>query len=204
MGAFRNPNFIAEFTYRTKWNYYTMRILQERDAKKRREYEKELLRLEEEMRKRQYVIEDFYDVTQLLNSMIGLLIFPEQVAYDSLSKKEEDLEEQFPVLFECKSAEGAYSSNYVYLSGDQKGVPENDSPQNMLRHLRNAASHEQLSIFPENGRLSNGNEVIEAIVFQDEKRSGKYGDMKFQLRVPVGLLEPLLMEICDCILAQTK
>lgn len=34
MGAFKNPNFVAEFSYRTQWNYFTLRSLQETDPQK--------------------------------------------------------------------------------------------------------------------------------------------------------------------------
>ncbi len=202
MGAFRNPNFIAEFAYRTKWNYYTMRSLQENNWEKQRDYEKKLADLEKEMIDEGFYIDDFYDVTQLINSMIGLLIFPEQAGYDSLSNKSIDLEKQFPLLYECISEEGAFYSNYRYLKGDNDGDLENKSPQIILKHLRNAASHQEIGILPENGRLQNGKKSIIAVVFRDQRMS-KYGEMKFQLRIPVEKLEDLLIEISDCIIKLT-
>ena len=204
MGAFRNPNFMAEFAYRTKWNYYTMRTLQENDKIKQAEYERKLDTVKVDMRERGYIEEDFYEVTQLINSMIGLLIFPEQEGYEHLSKNENDLKGLFPTIYKCMHKEGAFYSNYVYLKGYMKGKPEKKNPQIILRHLRNAASHKQISIFPESGRLHDNSKVIKAVVFKDHYKTDTYGYMEFSLRVPVNDLEPMLMEICDCIIKMTR
>ena len=204
MGAFSNPNFIAEFAYRTKWNYYTMRSLQETDPEQLCEYERKLKNLKSEMIKEGFYIDDFYEVTQLINSMVGLLIFPEQAGYDSLSDVASDLEKQFPLLYECISDTSSFNSNYRYTSGDNDGDFENKSPRMILKHLRNAASHQRIGILPVNGRLQNGERKIFAVIFRDFRYDKNYGKMQFQLRVSVEKLEDLLVEISDCIIKLTK
>ena len=205
MGAFQNPNFVAEFTYRTKWNYYMMRTLHEKDKEKQSEYENKLKSVEREMESRNYEIDDFYEVTQLVNSMIGLLVFPEQIRYKFLSKREDDLKKQFPTIYKCIQQQGAFFSTYLYTEGYEAGKPENKSPECILRHMRNAVAHERMSIFPVNGRLRNGKTVIEAIKFKDYRKEDKrYKEMNFELTVPVNELEPMLMEICDSLLKMTR
>ena len=196
MGAFRNPNFVAEFAYRTKWNYYQLRCLQEEDNAKRVLLQNTLDKLEAEMKEHEYCLEDFYEITQLINSTIGLLIFPEQNGYENISDDPTQLPIQFPTLAKCTIGDPEFYSNYEY-----KREKESLSAKNILRHMRNAAAHNEIGIIPENGRLENGEEAIKKVRFHDFYRDKNY---EFIMTVKVEDLEDLLMEICDVLLKESR
>ena len=73
---------------------------------------------------------DGYEVTQLINSMIGLLIFPQQKYYEEFPEKypNDDIKKMF-----------AKSSEYKN---------EQENFKTMVRHLRNAVSHNNIEVIP--------------------------------------------------------
>lgn len=203
MGAFKNPNFVAEFSYRTQWNYFTLRSLQETDPQKTVSINNKIRELEEKMRSSGYEIADFFEVTQLINSLIGLLVFPEQAGYEYISNNPADLKEMLPLLYEyIENKPGRYKNTYREVI---RGVPfsqspdEYNSPRNILRHLRNAASHKEMGILPINGEIVEGRQQIQEVVFKDRKTKDRT-EQRFELRITVEDLEPLLLEIGDVLL----
>lgn len=227
MGAFTDPNFVKEFSYRTKINYYTM-LRDHSDNLIDRERAKDKIEIiKKEMLDRQYGVSGYYDVTQLINSLIGLLVFPEQMYFDCLSGDPRRLSMDFPVLNSLINKESyccTYKQNY-YNSSFEKCPSEKKSPVKVLNHLRNSVSHKHLMIRPLNSRFDKSN--IESIVFEDaclyewngQKWIPSFHDDSFReysgcsylnfrpeagkkiavfhLEVPVEDLEPILMEICD-------
>jgi len=49
MSGFKNPNFVTEFAYRTKVNYYNLRLLQEDDKEESARINNSLEKVKEEM-----------------------------------------------------------------------------------------------------------------------------------------------------------
>lgn len=203
MGAFKNPNFVAEFSYRTQWNYFMLRSLQETDPEKTAYINKKIQKLEEKMRSTGYEIADFFEVTQLINSLIGLLVFPEQAGYEYISNTPTDLKDMLPLLYEyIENKPGRYTNTYreVIRSVPFSQSPdEYNSPRNILRHLRNAASHKEMGILPVNGEIVKGRQRIQEIVFKDKKARDRI-EQHFELIIAVEDLEPLLLEIGDVLL----
>ena len=125
MGCLRDPNYVREFAYRTKLNFYRNMYLYGNNEE---EYSQKIEALEKVMNDEGYVIEEYYEVTDLINSMIGLLIFPEQNLYDYLSDNEEDLRKFFPTMFSC-----IQNNEYVNTYASNKRY----SPKDIIRHIRN-------------------------------------------------------------------
>lgn len=200
MGAFKNPNFVAEFAYRTQWNYYMLRSLQENEPEKLIQIRQKINDLEDEMCKNGYEMADFFEVTQLINSLIGLLIFPEQAGYEHISNNPDDLKEMLPLLSEyIEERPGRYMNTYREKIKDvplNKSPYECNSPQNILRHLRNAASHKKMGILPVNGEMVKGKQEIKEVAFMDRKND----EQNFELKIAVEDLEPLLLEISNVLL----
>lgn len=201
MSGFKNPNFVIEFAYRTMINYYNLRLLQNNDSNETASIDASLEKIKRQMEKKGFVSNDFFEVTQLINSMIGLLVFPEQSYYRFLSTNIEDLEKEFPTLFKYVAGQqGTYRN--TYYEDDKYRFPEKANPQNLIRHLRNSASHRRISIFPINGRLCNGTNIIKAVTFKDsqKRRIPLAKEEQFELTVDIKDLEQLLMEICNGII----
>ena len=219
MGILRDPNYVREFTYRTKHNYYKNKTMFGDDNDKA-EYERLLKALEKEMVDQKYVIEEYYEVTDLINSLVGLLVFPEQNLYTKMSNKENDLEQLFPTLYK-------YTQNENYINTYSKR-PRN-TPQNIIRHIKNSLSHDRIMMYPRNDRDEN---QISKIIIQDCDIRGKYddpgndiirdglkkhfGDVRelnydiyneiklFSIEIPVKSLEKVVMEICDYALSISR
>ena len=126
----------------------------------------------------------------------------EQTAYDYLPEEEEEIHKFFPVLSQYISGNKGYFSNTYYEGKKTDLHLEQNGPRNVLRHLRNAASHKEIGIFPENGKLKSGKDIIQSIIFKD--RTNKNPDYLFELKIDVSDLEELLMEICNYIIYEAR
>lgn len=228
MSLFKDEKFVPEFVYRTQVNYYKalqMKLNSEEGKEdQKRKISARLCHLERFAKSMEYSKSDFYEVTQLINSLIGLLIFPEQVYFDNMSKDINDLK-RLPKL-------GGYISddrgkNFLNTYKSSKNAPlwednpsEEYTPRNIIRHLRNAVAHGNVSIFPINcaGEITH-------VDFKDEqcniwKRNPTSSTSRwipkghrnqrrnrdtikkeeFFLRVSVDDLEEVLLEISDFLL----
>lgn len=182
-------------------NYFNLRLLQDNDVDESVRIDNSLKKIKKEMKMKGYAVDDFFEVTQLINSMIGLLIFPQQAYYNNLSEKTEDMKREYPLLYSYVIGQrGEYQNTYYENTRNQRiRTPEKNNIKNVLRHLRNSASHRRLSIHPENGRLCDGANIIKAVKFEDSR-----GTEKFLLKIDVKDLEQLLIEICDGIIKKTN
>lgn len=170
MGTFTDPKFVKEFSYRTKINYYTMLKSYSEDPSEVLRAERMIECIHAKMIKEKYTISGYYEVTQLINSLIGLLVFPEQMYFKQLSDKECSLSKEFPTLYELiKSREFicSYKDDNPNNPDFNKCRQEKKAPRFIIAHLRNAVAHEHLMIWPLQGRMDDHEKSITAIVFED-------------------------------------
>ncbi len=190
MSEFKNINFVNEFAYRTKLNYYYQK---ERFAKgkDKEKAQKDVQRTIANMERQGFNIAPYYEVTDLINSMIGLLVFPEQDVFKKIPSRERDLESKFPKLYNCVKNDVDYYNTYETWY--------KNSPRDIIKHLRNSISHYNMMIEPQSGMIGGKSQII-AIRFKDE---GTYNieektcKGKFCLNIKVDCLEDVVMEICD-------
>lgn len=201
MSCFKNPRFAKELAYRTMINYYLLRgQVPESD----KPLSPEIQRVLHKMQAEGFDVSMKYEVTLTLNSMIGLLILPQQEYYsESLSSCGFW---KLPTLEMCIN-DRSYKNTY----GDAK-----DKPALVIKHMRNAVAHDRIMIIPEsadnkdithirfrdaaylcNGSpraFSNGRNLDQQIV--QKKRNGATV-YEFDLRISVDRLEAVLMEIAE-------
>ena len=210
MSAFQNPNFIKEFAYRTKLNYYLLKC-QQSDLEDAKRYEMLIAELHQEMEQQHFVKADFYEVTQLLNSMIGLLVFPETNGYKQIPNDKNDFS-KFPTLKSYVDSE-AFSSNYQLKrkrDGKEYYCIEPVTPRTVIRHLRNAVCHERISVFPTQCTMEDGDSIISGIKFIDEeskqiKQTDKVlKNNHFEITIESKNLEMLLIELCDTMIEAAR
>lgn len=111
-----------------------------------------------------------YEVTQLLNSLFGLLILPEQKYYNELGKIKD---RQVPIFAQCikRTKEEYKTLNY----------------QNVMKHLRNSVCHpEHMEILPPQGDITQ-------VVFRDFYKDHEC----FCVRLEIDELRRLVFELCD-------
>lgn len=230
MSLFKDEKFVPEFVYRTQVNYYKALQMklnsEEGKEEQKRKISVRLCHLERFAKSMEYSESDFYEVTQLINSLIGLLIFPEQAYFDNMSEDINDLK-KFPKLGNYIS--DGRGKNFFNTYKSSKNAPlwednpsEGDTPRNIIRHLRNAVAHGNVSIFPINctgeithvdfkdeqcnirRRTSTSNTsrwIPERHRLQPQKRSqDTIKKEEFFLRVSVDDLEEVLLEISEFLL----
>lgn len=95
-----------------------------------------------------------YEVTQLINSFIGLLIFPQQKYYKEL-KCQPFPNEIIQQKFEDAIKESQYTDEISF--------------HNLIRHLRNSIAHNRLSVHPQISPVQN----ISGFKFEDEGKDPK-------------------------------
>lgn len=217
MSGFLTKDFVKEFAYRTMINYYNFKNM---DVSKSPILEVE--EIHEKMRQNEFDVSPKYEVTSAINSMIGLLVFPEQAAYKKADADNEINFDKLPNLYECINTDSFYNS-YIDIYSNKFSIvicKEKNIPVEVLKHLRNAVAHERIMIEP----LSKDGKNITHIKFEDEKtkkldcekklivKLDTYPHMekkkknkkeyylyncKFQLLIPVEKLEGVLMEIAN-------
>ena len=117
---------------------------------------------------------DKYEVTQLINSSVGLLIIPEQLRFRKL--KDEMISPE--LLKEVRAC--IVKDTYV----EDQPIP---SLQSIAKHMRNAVAHNKLSF--DNDSETN---EIKMIYFADKRTKEQ-----FELRMSVDLLRRFFFEFSD-------
>ena len=119
-----------------------------------------------------------YEVTQLINSAVGLLIIPQQKQYD-------------------KIVDGIVSEEL--LQDLQNCVVKNTYPQNLnlgqiARHIRNSIAHARFEFIAEKLPQKSKPIQIRKVVFKDEDERRKY---EFEISLTVELLEKFFFAFSD-------
>lgn len=217
MGAISKPNFTRELACRTKliyYNYLRVFVPDEFTEHEQKEMQKTL----DYMEQKRFDTTQRYEVSMLLNSLVGLLVFPEQAYYDE--KSGERSFDKLPVLKRIINGKYGYVNTYI----EQSGQKEEMRPVNIIRHMKNAVSHERIMTEPQSDDGLN----ITHVVFRDEcwKKRNKDGEYisvfnpkvknkcikcRFEIKIPIKewneetnseqkVFEDLVMEIADFLL----
>lgn len=202
MAAFREANnFASEFALRTLLNCYQIyncdkNVLTECEGQKLTDiYNK----VAEKLQQNNYANLTSCFGTQLMNSLLGLLVFPQQQFWDEItkSKSENVWRRILPTLanYVFSDIQDVFYFNYFYRSKkDGTLIKEVPSIHNILRHMRNSVSHKRLSIYPQG--ISKTNEV-EYIVFEDDNIIDDKTKSVFKLKINKNDLFPILLEISE-------
>ena len=174
-----------------------------------------------------------YEVTQLINSMIGLVTFPKEAFWEKVLDNGNGQYASNKLInlirmIEEKPSEFNYENTYLRKIGKEqldgnkwdaysKEKYEHLSSLSFIRHFRNAISHEKLSVYPYD---INSDEDIKGFVFEDEckinvldmgdkyirKDSGKTSvlNQRFKIKLTVEQIENVAIDICDMFLAVAK
>lgn len=144
-------NFAKEFFERT---IYNLKLYEEHNATHKEEFK--------------------YEVTQLINSLLGLVVFvkEEGVRFNSITLAEIKVEDEI-------------TWNYCHRDG---GRFEDKNFKNFLRHIRNAISHKNLTI------KSNGEDEIDSVIFKDKDRSNV-----FEVTFTIMEINNMIKKLTQCI-----
>lgn len=169
MSEYDMNSFISDFAKRTKENLKMINIL----AEKEKQYYLEMINLEEKNHYKvlgktdPYKETRIFEVTQLINSFLGLIILPNEKFKNSKKKDIKELRENnkkidakmndvengvMDLLNKCK---GGYVNSYNDFQKD-------DVVFNLCRHLRNAVAHRGVYFDP----LVEG-DAIDGIIFYE-------------------------------------
>lgn len=117
-----------------------------------------------------------YEVTQLINSLLGLLILPNEERYVKIENSD------------ISSATLSYIQQKTTLCLDKNMQKEDNSLKNIVRHLRNSACHFRIKFC--------GNNEIEKIRFQDfdKDKITKKSTKNFEAELDIKLLRAFVVE----------
>ena len=126
-----------------------------------------------ELLRKQSSDDEYYEVTQLINSLLGLIVFTnERSATANTAFFEKDVnafleDDKFPV------------PRSTYKIG---AIDEPNTVASFLRHMRNAIAHCRIE--------AHGNETIESIEFFDESCNGT--KPKWRITLTIGQIDALI------------
>lgn len=181
MSNFKDDDYVKEFICRTQMNYFMIQNLIGHDK------ETEISHLKEIMANNEFEYQKCYEVTQLINSFLGLLVFPKEKYFNFLSRKNNDFTHT-PTL--KKLANKSINKNYINTYKD------NRCERNVIRHLRNAVCHRRLTIYP---LTHNKSTEIQKIKFEDISTQKGY-EGEFSLIINIDDLEKIVLELNRCFL----
>ena len=195
--AFSDINqFATEFAIRTQLNYYNLLRQETTEPEKIAEIGEKVAALHAIMREKGYVDIEFCCGTQLMNSVLGLLVFPEQQLYHKISKYSDrkKWEIDFPMLsrYVFSNDPNRFESTYTYNKYGAK-CPESITPLNVLKHMRNAVSHKKITLFPVQADGGGTLNQVTHIVFKDF--SDDNPEQYFFLKIPRDDFESVMLEI---------
>ena len=131
-------------------------------------------------------IHDVFEVTQLINSFVGMLIFPKEACYNNVGNRNffRNSEAKM-ILRDIVNNPAKYHSTYKYE--DNEKLP----PKRLAKHLRNAIAHNRLRIlFDDNASITG------ARFFDVDNDSGE----TFQIELKLEEIKILLIALCEAIL----
>ena len=207
MSYYRKDSFEYHFAIRTLYN---LKYIDD-EVKRMKAEEKE----EDEYR--------LYEVTQLINSFVGLLLVPKDAAFKYINDNA-----HFPwgstaerILKKINQDQKENKNTYFVNIGDNKYKKKGTSEEmfnavELIRHLRNAVAHANFSVYPE--KCENGEE-ISGLRFEDSyDLIGRYGrnnifftntsretitiHQKFSLVLTIEEVKVLLFAMCKILLDQ--
>ena len=121
-----------------------------------------------------------YEITQLINSMVGLLIIPEQRLYDKISDS---------LIDECllnKLKAPTCLKQYTY--------PNRLDLRQICRHLRNAIAHSNIEFEAIQPPIKTDPITIESIILKDTD-----GSHFFEMKMSAALLVEFLFAFSDAV-----
>lgn len=138
-------------------------------------------------------INDVFEVTQLINSFVGLLIIPSEGHGPILNTHQFYSNEAKAITKSLENDKNRYHSSYCYFSKwDNKYHQETLSPRSLSRHFRNAVAHDHLKMQPE---YLSESESITGFVFEDN-----YQNSDFYIKLSIDEIRILLSDLCQILI----
>ena len=181
MSNFKDDDYVKEFICRTQMNYFRIQNLVGQNK------EIEISYLKEIMSANEFEYQNYYEVTQLINSFLGLLVFPKEKYFNFLSNRKNNFS-NVPTL--KRLTDKTHNKDYISTYREIR------CERNVIKHLRNAVCHDHLMIHPLTHSTST---EITAIQFEDENIKEGY-KARFSLIIDINDLEKILLELDQCFL----
>ena len=173
MAAFQNDSHYAlELAYRSQLNMLI--LLQHKYiitgvTQKVEEIQREITTLQERMENQGYMQLPFCNGTQMINSLLGVLVIPKEEFFQQMWRynKISDWTTNLPTLYHyiCSRNPNVFHNEYSYYNRRyDRYEHERNTIQNVLRHMRNAICHDKLSVHPLSDEQ---NREVTHIIFRD-------------------------------------
>lgn len=139
-----------------------------------------------------------YEVTQLINSAIGLLIIPKEYEKANESENEKKMKNRNKTIQISDDFVDESLLNKMISCVDDKYKNNLDLAE-LVRHLRNGIAHSRIDFMPGETSLREPNNHIGKVIIEDrDKDKGKIkGKINFKIDLPIDLLKEFFMEFSD-------
>lgn len=201
VSAFREGNnFATEFALRTLVNCYRLYEIDRGHFEENEiaQIEHTYDKVRDKIQHYQYNELDVCFGTQLMNSILGLLVFPQQQFWNEVTKSKSETVwyNLFPTLARYVFSTNSEIFEFDYSSWSNKRgcyIKEEKTVHNILRHMKNSVSHKRISLYPQGVTTTN---EVESIVFEDQKDENGVESI-FKLKIEKNDLLPILLEISE-------
>jgi hypothetical protein len=139
-----------------------------------------------EIVQQQLAIDQQFEVTLLMNCLLGLLVYPQQLATKRRFTKFFNLwltEDLIENLSDDWGIQPEYIENAGYKDGNKISLQQL-TLRNMIRQMRNASAHASFGV-------NDNTHMIETVAFGDSAENG------FRLVLPVGSLEKFVRKLAQ-------
>lgn len=126
-----------------------------------------------------------YEVTQLINSMLGLLVIPKETHF-------RNLQDSFVSSSLLSTIINSVESNYR----TNNDILEKVNLRTIVRHLRNALSHGRIEILANRDTSISEPRMIENITFTDEDTAREFS---FTLTLDISTLDQFVREFSSAL-----
>ncbi len=163
-------NFAIEFAFRTQLNYYQLLKLENQSRGfDNNDIDRKIHSVQEQMIERGFNPLEPQNLccgTQLMNSVLGFLVFPQQQLFNRIP---EDFQWRLlPILARCVGSR-EFVNDYILISNNHHEFHNEEiTPKNVLRHLKNSISHKRVMFYP-TVTPDSDNTQVSRLVFEDEK-----------------------------------
>ena len=123
-----------------------------------------------------------YDVTQFINSLIGLLIIPREYGYEFIND----------ALLDSKLRDA------IFQKVVENNYPEGTTLKSVLTHMRNAVCHSRMKFHVDTAGAEAVSKDIKIIEFRDRKTQDG-NTYQFLMEIPIELLHDFVFAFLEAI-----
>lgn len=159
-------------------------------------------------------ITDVFEATQLINSFVGLLIYPKEKFYDYMYKDFDEDSESYDIIQKLKNDSKRYSNSYHERSCDGTIYEKKEilNARTLALRLRNAIAHANFKAYSKDSKIEGfsfsdkdnfwgikENNIIKRLKKQEPNSKRVF--QSFYIELSIGEIRTILYDLCDLLIS---